>query len=60
MKALLLGTSKLVAAAALAAVKYHKPSFDLEKVVEDIDLLELVEREDVQAATEDAVKKFNL
>jgi hypothetical protein len=44
MKALLLDTSKLVTAAALAAVKYYEPSFDLQKVVEDIDLSELVDR----------------
>jgi hypothetical protein len=38
MMALLLDTSKLAAAAALAEVKYHQPSFDLHKVAEDVDL----------------------
>jgi hypothetical protein len=60
MKTLLLDTSKLVAAAVLATVKYHEPSFDLHKVVEDVDLCELVNHEDIQAAEEEVVKKFNL
>jgi hypothetical protein len=57
---LLLDTSKLAAAATLAAVKYHVPSFDLQKVAEDVDLSELVNHEDVQAAAEEVVKKFDL
>jgi hypothetical protein len=47
MKAFLLDTSKLATAAVLAAMKYHEPSFDLQKVAEDVVLLELVNREDV-------------
>jgi hypothetical protein len=60
IKALLLDASKLAAAATLAVVKYHKPSFDLHMVAEDIDLSELVNHEDVQAAVEEVVKKFDL
>jgi hypothetical protein len=60
MKALLLDTSKLAAVTALAAVEYHEPSFDLQKVTGDVDLSELVNREDVQAAAEEVVKKFDL
>jgi hypothetical protein len=60
MKALLFDTSKLVMVAALAVVKYHEPSFDLQKVAEDVDLPELVDCEDVQAAVEEVVKKFDL
>jgi intergrase/recombinase len=47
MKTLLLDTSKLAAAATLATVKYHEPSFDLQKVAEDVNLSELVNREDI-------------
>jgi hypothetical protein len=47
MKALLLDTSKLAAAATLAVVKYHEPSFDLQKVAKDVDLSELVDHADV-------------
>jgi hypothetical protein len=47
MKAPLRDTSKLAATATLAAVKYHEPSFDLQKVVEDVNLSELVDRADV-------------
>jgi hypothetical protein len=39
-------------------VKFHEPSFD--KVVEDVDLAELVSSEDVQAATEKVIKKFDI
>jgi hypothetical protein len=60
IKALLLDARKLVAAAMLAVVKYHKPSFDLQMVAEDVDLSELVNHEDVQAAVEEVVKKFDL
>jgi hypothetical protein len=38
IKGLLLDTTNLVAAAALSTVKYHDPSFDLQKVSEDVDL----------------------
>jgi hypothetical protein len=58
MKTMLRDTSKFVAAAALAMVKFHEPSFD--KVVEDVDLAELVSSEDVQAATEKVIKKFDI
>jgi hypothetical protein len=60
MKALLLDTNKLGVAAALAMVKYHEPSFNLQKVAEDVDLSELVNRGDVQATVEEIMKKFNL
>jgi hypothetical protein len=60
MKALLLDNSKLATAAMLAAVKYHESSFHLHKVTEDVDLSELVNREDIQAAAEEVVKKFDL
>jgi hypothetical protein len=39
---LLLDTANLAAAAALSTVKYHDPSFDLQKVSEDVDLLGLI------------------
>jgi hypothetical protein len=42
MKALLHNTSMLAAAGALAVVKYHEPSFGLQKAAKDIDLSELV------------------
>jgi hypothetical protein len=41
-------------------VKFHKLAFDLQKVAENIDLAELVGSEDVQAAAEVVIKKFNL
>jgi hypothetical protein len=59
IKGLLLDTANLVAAAALSTVKYHDPSFDLQKVTEDVDLSGLVRHEDVVAATEEVVKKFD-
>jgi hypothetical protein len=40
-------------------VKYHDPSFNLQKVSEDMDLSGLVRREDVVAAAEEVVKKFD-
>jgi hypothetical protein len=48
-----------VAAAALSTVKYHDPSFDLQKVTEDVDLSGLVRHEDVVAAMVEVVKKFD-
>jgi hypothetical protein len=47
MKTLLLDTSKLATATVLVTVKFHEPSFDLQKVVEDVDLSELVNHEDI-------------
>jgi hypothetical protein len=41
-------------------VKYHEPSFNLQKVAEDVDLSELVNRGDVQATVKEIMKKFNL
>jgi hypothetical protein len=46
-------------AAALSTVKYHEPSFHLQKVSEDVDLSGLVRREDVMAAAEEVVNKFD-
>jgi hypothetical protein len=43
----------------LSTIKYHDPSFDLQKVSEDVDLSGLVRREDVVAAAEEVVKKFD-
>jgi hypothetical protein len=48
-----------VAAATLSTVKYHDPSFDLQKVTEDVDLSGLVRHEDVVAAMVEVVKKFD-
>jgi hypothetical protein len=59
IKGLLLDTANLAAAAALSTVKYHDPSFDLRKVFEDMDFSGLVRREDIMAAAEEVVKKFN-
>jgi hypothetical protein len=59
IKGLLLDTANLVAAAALSTVKYHDPSFDLQKVSEDVDLSSLVRREDIMAAMEEVIKKFH-
>jgi hypothetical protein len=58
-KGLLLDTANLAAAAALSTLKYHDSSFDLQKVLEDVDLSNLVRREDIVAAVEDVVKKFD-
>jgi hypothetical protein len=58
IKGLLLDTANLGAAAVLSTVKYHDPSFDLQKVSEDVDLSGLVRHEDVVAAAE-VVKKFD-
>jgi hypothetical protein len=56
---MLLDTTKLAAAVALLTVKYHAPSFDLQKVSEDVDLSGLVRREDIVATVEEVVKKFD-
>jgi hypothetical protein len=56
---MLLDTANLAAAAALSTVKYHDPSFDLQKVSEDVDLSGLVRREDIVVAAEEVVKKFD-
>jgi hypothetical protein len=54
-----LDTAKLAVAAVLSMVKYHEPSFHLQKVSEDVDLSGLVRREDVMAAAEEVVNKFD-
>jgi hypothetical protein len=60
IKGLLLDTANLAAAAAaLSTVKYHDPSFDLQKVSEDVDLSGLIRRKDIVAATEEVIKKFD-
>jgi hypothetical protein len=59
IKGLLLDTANLAAATALSTVKYHDPSFDLQKVSEDVDLSGLIRREDVVAAAEEVIKKFD-
>jgi hypothetical protein len=43
----------------LSTVKYHNPSFDLQKVSKDMDLFGLVRREDIVAAAEEIVYKFD-
>jgi hypothetical protein len=58
IKGLLLDTANLVAAAALSTIKYYDPSFDLQKVSEDVDLSGLVRHEDIVATTE-VIKKFD-
>jgi hypothetical protein len=47
IKGMLLDTTNLAAATALSTVKYHDPSFDLQKVPEDVDLSDLIRREDI-------------
>jgi hypothetical protein len=42
----------------LSTVKHHDPSFDLQKLSEDVDLSGLIRREDLVAAVEEVVKKF--
>jgi hypothetical protein len=59
IKGLLLDIANLAVAAALSTVKYHNPSFDLQKVSEDVDLSGLVRREDIMEAAEEVVKKFD-
>jgi hypothetical protein len=46
IKGLLLDTANLAAAAALSTAEHHDPSFDLQKVSEDVDLSGLIRRED--------------
>jgi hypothetical protein len=58
IKGLLLDTANLVAAAALSTIKYHDPSFDLQKVSEDVDLSGLVRHKDIVAPAE-VIKKFD-
>jgi hypothetical protein len=43
----------------MSTVKYHDPSFDLQKVSKDMDLFGLVRREDIVAAAEEIVYKFD-
>jgi hypothetical protein len=59
IKGLLLDTTNLAAAATLSTVKYHDPSFDLQKVSDDVDLSGLVRCEDIMAASEEVIKKFD-
>jgi hypothetical protein len=59
IKGLLLDTANLAAVVALSTFKYHEPSFDLQKVSEDVDLSGLIRHEDVVAAAEEVVKKFD-
>jgi hypothetical protein len=58
IKGLLLDTANLVAAAVLLTIKYYDPSFDLQKVSEDVDLSGLVRHEDI-VATAEVIKKFD-
>jgi hypothetical protein len=59
VKGTLLDTAKLMAPTALSTVKYHDPSFDLQKVSEDVVLSGLVRHEDVVAAAEEVINKFD-
>jgi hypothetical protein len=59
IKGVLLDTANLAAATALSTVKYHDLSFDLQKISEDVDLSGLVRCEDIVAAVEEVVKKFD-
>jgi hypothetical protein len=59
IKGLLLDTANLAVATVLSTVKHHDPSFDLQKVSEDVDLLGLIRWEDVMAAASEVVKKFD-
>jgi hypothetical protein len=59
IKGLLLDTAKIAAVATLSTVKYHDPSFDLQKVSEYMDMSGLVRREDVVVAVEEVVNKFD-
>jgi hypothetical protein len=43
----------------LSTVKYHNPSFDLQKVSQDVDLSSLIRHEDIVVAAEEVVKKFD-
>ena len=60
IKTLLMDGGKLAAATALATVKHHEPSFDLGKVKEELDLVQLVASEEIQAAADDIMKKIDL
>jgi hypothetical protein len=40
-------------------VKYPNPSFDLQKVSEDVDMSGLVRRENVMAVADEVVNKFD-
>jgi hypothetical protein len=59
IKGMLLDTTNLAAATALSTVKYHDPSFDLQKVPEDVDLSDLIRREDIVAVAGEVIKKFD-
>jgi hypothetical protein len=59
IKGLLLDTAKIAAVATLSMVKYHDPSFDLQKFSEYMDMSGLVRREDVVVAVEEVVNKFD-
>jgi hypothetical protein len=59
MKGLLLDTANLAAAATLSTVKHHDTSFDLQKVSEDVDLSDLIRREDIVVVAGEVVKKFD-
>jgi hypothetical protein len=50
---------RLRVAATLLTVKYHDPSFDLQKVSEGVDMSGLVRCEDVVAAAEEVANKFD-
>jgi hypothetical protein len=43
----------------LSTVKHHDPSFDLQKVSEDVDLSGLIRREDIVMGVGEVVKKFD-
>jgi hypothetical protein len=60
IKGLLLDTANLAAAATLPTVKHHDPSFDLQKVSEDVDPSGLIRCEGIVAAASEVVKKFDL
>jgi hypothetical protein len=40
-------------------VKHHDPSFNLQKVSEDVDLSGLITQEDIVAVVSEVVKKFD-
>jgi hypothetical protein len=43
----------------LSTVKHHDPSFNLQKVSEDVDLSGLIRQEDIVAVVGEVVKKFD-
>jgi hypothetical protein len=59
IKSLLLDTANLAVATALSTVKHHDPSFDLQKVSQYVDLPGLIRCEDIMAAAEEVLKKFD-